>query len=682
MCGIAGIVNLRSGPPPDPALLRRMACSVRHRGPDAFGIYRDAEAGLAHARLAVIDLALGRQPLANEDGTLWISFNGEVYNYLELRPELEACGHRFATATDTEVLLHAFEEWGEAAVERFNGQFALALWDRRRRRLLLARDRLGVRPLYTAERSGRLWFASEVKSLFAIPELPRAIAPEGLDEVFTFWANVAPMTPFEGVRELPPGHVLVHDLGAGTSRLRAYWEPRYPVARAPIQRSLDEAVEMLRDALARATRLRLLRSDVPVGCYVSGGLDSSLVAALAQRATRRRLETFSVRFEDAEFDETRWQRVLTRQLGSDHREIRVAKSDIADVFPDVVFHAERPLLRTAPAPLYLLSRLTNECGVKVVLTGEGADELLAGYDLFREAKVRAFWARQPESRLRPLLLDRLYPYLARSPVSAKAMARRFFGQDLHRCGEPGFSHLPRWRAAASLERLFSAPLRERLRDRDAVGRLLSSLPEPFAAWDALSQAQYLELRTLLSGYILSSQGDRMLMAHSVEGRFPFLDPEVVELCNALPPSYKLHVLDEKHVLKRAARGLVPQEILERSKQPYRAPDAACFVGREAPEYVAELLAERALRDSGLFDPEAVRLLVAKCRARAERGPLSNADNMALVGVLSTQLLWDRLVRRAPPLHETPIEEVTARTSDHAPAAAGRGAASARRATPR
>ena len=670
MCGIAGIVNLRPGPPPDPALLRRMACSVRHRGPDEFGIYRDAEVGLAHARLSVIDLALGRQPLSNEDGTLWISFNGEVYNYLEMRPELEARGHRFTTATDTEVLLHAFEEWGDDAIGRFNGQFALALWDRRRRRLLLARDRLGVRPLYTAERAGRLCFASEVKSLFADPEFPRRIDPEGLDEVFTFWANVAPTTPFAGVRELAPGHVLVHDVGAGRSRVSAYWEPRYPPARAPARLSLDEAAEALRGALDRATRLRLMRSDVPVGSYLSGGLDSSLVAALARGANGGRFETFSVRFADAEFDETRWQLAMARQLGSEHHEIRVTANDIAGVFPDVVFHAERPVLRTAPAPLYLLSRLTHDCGFKVVLTGEGADEMLAGYDLFREAKVRAFWARQPGSRLRPLLLERLYPYLARSPAAAKGMARSFFAHGLDRAGEPGFSHAPRWRATSSLKRLFSAVMRDALRGADAERRLLSSLPKEFGGWDALSQAQYLELRTLLSGYILSSQGDRMLMAHSVEGRFPFLDRDVVELCNALPPPYKLRVLDEKHVLKRAARGLVPDEIIARPKQPYRAPDAACFAGDDAPEYVEDLLGERALRESGLFDPAAVRLLLSKCRARTRLGPLSNADNMALVGVLSTQILWDRLVRSPPPVRETPIEEIEARLVD---AAAGSAA---------
>ncbi len=663
MCGIAGILNLRDLPPPDPARLRGMAAALRHRGPDEFGIYRDEEAGLAHARLSVIDLALGRQPLSNEDDTLWISFNGEVYNYLELRPELEARGHRFRTASDTEVLVHAYEEWGERAVERFNGQFAFAIWDRRRRRLLLARDRLGVRPLHVAEHEGRLYFASEIKAFFADPGFPRELDPAGLDEVFTFWANVAPSTPFRGVRELPPAHLQVVDLASGQTRTHAYWRAEYPVRGARPRLTLDEASEALRAELERATRLRVLRADVAVGSYLSGGLDSSLVAALARRATSGTLATFSLRFTEAEFDETRFQRAMVSRLGSEHHEIEVSRRAIAEIFPDVILHTERPVLRTAPAPLHLLSKLARDCGYKVVLTGEGADEMLAGYDLFREAKVRAFWARQPDSPSRPRLLERLYPWLERSPAAAKGMARRFFGQDLARAGEPGFSHFPRWHSASALKRLFSRDTAAAIAGVDAQAGLLATLPPEFSSWDELSKAQYLEVRTLLSGYILSSQGDRMLMAHSVEGRFPFLDPGVVEFCNGLPPAYKLSGLDEKHVLKRAARDLVPEEILVRPKQPYRAPDAACFTGREVPEEIEHALSREALDASGIFDSAAVSQLVAKCRRREAIGPLSNADNMALVGVLSTQLLWDRLVRRPSPVPEVEIVERQAHSSE-------------------
>ena len=296
----------------------------------------------------------------------------------------------------------------------------------------------------------------------------------------------------------------------------------------------------------------------------------------------------------------------------------------------------------------------RDAGIKVVLTGEGADEMFAGYDLFREGRVRRFWGRQPASTLRPRLLERLYPYLARSPVAQRAMARAFFGRELEAWAAPGFAHLPRWRSAAALQRLFPAELRDELGRTDVVGRLLASLPGDFGGWDPLAQDQYLEARTLLSGYLLSSQGDRMLMAHSVEGRFPFLDPDVVELANALPASFKLRGLDEKHVLKRAARGLVPDEILRRPKQPYRAPDALSFVGRGSPDWVADLVGERALEDAGVFDPFAVGRLWRKCREAASGEPLSNADNMALVGVLSTALLHEQLVRR-PPSRVEPVE---------------------------
>ena len=647
MCGIAGIVALRDGAaPPSPEQLRRMAAALRHRGPDELGIYRDPRAGLAHARLSIIDLASGQQPLANEDDALWVVFNGEIFNYLELREELLALGHSFRTRSDTEVIVHAFEAWGDACFARFNGQFAIALWDTRRSSLVLARDRLGVRPLYLCEHGGRLFFASEVKAIHAADRsISRALDPVGLDQTFTFWSVVPPQSVFQGVEELRPGHVRTYARGAW--RERAFWEMQFPTATAEgFAGSFADAVASVRTSLERATSLRMLRADVPVGCYLSGGLDSSLVAALGRRATGGSFRTFSLRFEDAEYDETEHQRAMARRLGSEHREVVVSRGDIARVLPEVVAHAERPLLRTAPAPLFLLSRLVRAEGIKVVLTGEGADEFFGGYDLYREARVRRFWAREPGSERRPRLLERLYPYLARSPVQGR-MAREFFGRDLHRWREPGFAHEPRWRTTAALKRLFSDEIRRATASRDAVAELLASLPADFPRWSDLARDQYLEVRTLLTGYLLSSQGDRMLMAHSVEGRFPFLDVNVVALANSLPPSYKLHVLQEKHVLKHAAEGLVPREILARKKQPYRAPDAQCFFGPGAPSWVEEAVSEAAVRAAGVFEPRAVSALWAKCRARHDQGPFSNSDNMAVVGVLTTQLLHDRLVRRAP-----------------------------------
>ncbi|MBI5517964.1 MAG: asparagine synthase (glutamine-hydrolyzing) [Deltaproteobacteria bacterium] len=652
MCGIAGLVNLTDRHEPPPAeLLRRMARAIRHRGPDEFGYYRDARAGLCHARLSIIDLATGQQPLANEDETVWIVFNGEVFNYVELREELEALGHRFRTHSDTEVIVHAWEAWGEDAFARFNGQWAVALWDTKSQRLVLTRDRVGVRPLYLHERDGRLWFGSEVKALFADPTVPRALDPAGLDETFTFWAAVAPRTVYRGVEELRPGAVRVYERD-GSRRERLYWQPTYPrcfprAEREPYPLSLDEATEALEAHLTRATQLRMLRADVPVGSYLSGGLDSSLTAHLGRQAKEGEFRTFSLRFEDAEYDETKYQRMMSERLHSSHAEVVVSRADIARAFKDVVRFTERPILRTAPAPLYLLSKLVRDSGFKVVLTGEGADEMLAGYDLFREARIRRFWARHPDSKLRPRLFDRLYPYLARSPQQARGMALQFWARGLEKASEPGFSHDPRWTSTGALKRFFTQELRDQV-GRDCVAELTGELPSGFKGWDPLAQAQYLEVITLLSSYLLSSQGDRMLMANSVEGRFPFLDKDVMDFCNGLPASYKLAVLDEKHLLKRVARGKLPPDIVSRPKQPYRAPDALSFIAEGAPEYIAESFSEAALADAGVFNVRAARTLYEKC-VRRGRDPggaeqFSNADNMAFVGILSTQLVHHWLIR--------------------------------------
>jgi asparagine synthase (glutamine-hydrolysing) len=273
--------------------------------------------------------------------------------------------------------------------------------------------------------------------------------------------------------------------------------------------------------------------------------------------------------------------------------------------------------------------------------------MFAGYDLFREGKVRRFWARQPGSMLRPRLLEVLYPYLSRSPTATRAIAREFFGKDLSNWAMPGFAHQPRWQAAHALQRLFSGRVQDEARRVDVVARLLASLPAAFPTWEALAQDQYLEARTLLSGYLLSSQGDRMLMAHSVEGRFPFLDVDVVELADSLPAAFKLHVLDEKHVLKMVAAGVVPDDVVRRPKQPYRAPDATSFLGPGAPEWIGEVLSERGVEAAGAFEPRSVNRLWKKCREAGNGGRFSNADNMAIVGVLSTGLLHERLIREAP-----------------------------------
>jgi len=635
MCGIAGILNF-DGAPVDPCLPRRMVELLRHRGPDGVGYHCDAGVALGHARLSIIDLAGGGQPMANEDRSLWITFNGEIFNYLELRDDLASRGHRFATRSDTEVILHAFEEYGEACVNHFNGQWAFAIWDTRTRSLFLSRDRLGVRPLYYRAADGCFAFASEMKSILALPGTPREIDPIALDQIFTFWVSIPPRTIFKGVHELPPGHSMT--VGDGGLTLTRYWQPRF-VACPNGAHAEAEYAEELRDLLRDATRLRL-RSDVPVGAYLSGGLDSTVVTALIRQCSDVTLRTFSIAFDDPEFDESAYQREATAYLQTDHQEVRCSYADIGRVFPDMIWHTEKPVLRTAPAPLFLLSKLVRDHHYKVVLTGEGSDEILGGYDIFKEAKIRRFWSARPDSHLRPLLLKRLYPYLPNLQNQSSAYLQAFFHVGSTAAADPFFSHVPRWELTARSKVFFSDAVRAETGKYDGYAELRDLLPPGFSGWDPLGQAQYLETGHLLPGYILSSQGDRVAMAHSIEGRFPFLDHRVVEFASRLPPALKLKVLDEKHLLKACAKDLIPASVRQRSKQPYRAPDGKSFFHGARPGYVDELLSPEQVRSDGLFDPLAVARLVEKFRAGRAIGI---KDNMALTGILSTQLLVDQYI---------------------------------------
>jgi len=638
MCGICGIVTTREAPP-DLDLVRHMLGRLQHRGPDSSGYYRDHRAALGHARLAIIDTEGGAQPLCNEDGNLWVTFNGEIFNYVELAAELKALGHEFRTASDTEVIVHAWEEWGESCFSRFNGQWALALWDRRQERLILSRDRLGVRPLYFTHDRNRLIFASEVKALLADPTVPRSLDPVGLDQTFTYWSTVAPRTVFAGIEQLEPGYFAVFDRDG--LRKAPYWTIQFPQRFAEVSQDVDVNAAGLRDRIVEAARLRFLRSDVPVGAYLSGGIDSSVTAAVIARYTDAPLHTFSLRFADAEFDEGHYQQQMVERLGAKHEDIVVTATEIANVFPEVVWHAETPILRAAPAPLFLLSRLVRDSGFKVVVTGEGADEVLGGYDIYREAQVRLFWSRDPESKLRGRAAELLYPWMLRSPGRAPAFARSFFGRNLDPA-DPALSHRPRWDSTNALRSLLAPGLRDALRP-DRADDVVARMPGDSAGWDPLSRAQWLEMTTLLPGYILASQGDRMLMANSIEGRFPFLDRDVVEFANALPARHKLQGLNEKYLLKRAFADLVPDEILHRPKQPYRAPDAASFFfGGTTPAWLDEVTSPEAIRAAGLFDPAQVAGLFAKCRQRGGAG-MGNTDNMRVLAVISAQLTHQQFI---------------------------------------
>jgi asparagine synthase (glutamine-hydrolysing) len=643
VCGIAGIAAT-NGDRIDADRLADMIAMLAHRGPDGHGLHVDRSVGLAHARLSIVDLAGGRQPMSNEDGSIWITFNGEIFNHVELREELTRKGHHFRTRSDTEVILHLYEEEGADAVRRLNGQWAFGLWDARRRLLFLSRDRIGVRPLFYHRSTRRLLFASEIKALFADPSVSRALDPRGLDNIFTFWTTLPPRTVFRDVRELPPGHSLLWRDGECVET--THWQPTF--APSDDTRPESDWIEELDACLTTATRLRL-RADVPVGALLSGGLDSSLITTLAARTSPAPPRTFSIAFDDPEFDESLHQRRVARALNVDHRELRCSHDDIVRVFPDVVWHAETPILRTAPAPMFLLARCVRDAGYKVVLTGEGADEIFGGYAIFKEAKLRRFWSKHPESRLRPLLLSRLYPFMPELKRQPPAFREGFFHVKPDDVAHPCFSHLPRWRLTSRLKLFFSNATRDALNGYDSIAERSSQLPPAYETWDELSRAQYLEMTSLLPGYILSSQGDRMAMAHGVEGRFPFLDPDVVSFGSRLPASLKLRRLVEKYLLKRFASSIVPAPVWRRSKQPYRAPGAKAFFDGRAG-YVGDLLSSDQLRRDGIFNPRAVELLLRKYRAGRA---VAEKDDMALVAILSTQIVLDRFVNHFEVSHGAP-----------------------------
>lgn len=649
MCGVAGVLDWRAQAnpvwSPDDGLLGRMADALHHRGPDGRGFLKRPELSLAHTRLAIVDLAGGDQPIFNEDGSIAVVFNGEVFNHIELRAELESLGHRFATRSDTEVIVHLYEQHGDDFVHHLNGQFAIVLWDERRQRLLLVRDRVGIAPLHyrIGETSDehQLIFGSEVKALLpALVRSPR-VNLGALDHIFTCWTPVGGETLFEGIRSLEPGTMLIAETDRDKRLLatvRRYWDWRFPLSPDDFLQGSDEALlEELRGRLVDATVIRL-RADVPVGAYLSGGLDSSILTSVIHHESDAPLRTFSIGFEDASLDESAQQREMIDFLRARHSRIECRHEDIGQGLMDTVWHTECAVLRTAPVPMRLLSGLVRREGFKVVLTGEGADEVFGGYDLFKEAQLRQFWAREPGSTRRPQLLQRLYPWLAGQSGRSDAFMRGFYGAGL---GEPDdllFSHGPRF-DTTSKARMFLLEPRPGHASLDDIRALM---PPEAGRWHPLARAQYLEARLLMGNYLLSSQGDRMLMANGVEGRFPYLDHRVIEFANRLPPRLKLRGLREKIGLRQAMARYLPERTRMRHKQPYRAPDAAALFNPTTGEplpFVSDLLAPPSLARSGCFDSHRAGLLLRKASRQPEA--LGTRDNQALIGMVTLQA-WHRL----------------------------------------
>jgi len=636
MCGIAGIFNMIGTDSVSLNALRSMVGVLIHRGPDESGYYLDDHVGLGHARLSIIDLPGGTQPIHNEDRSLWIIYNGETYNYQELRSQLQQKGHRFYTKSDTEVILHLYEEYGADCLSRMNGQFALVIWDAKKKQLFLARDRVGIRPLYYTVMDNTFIFASEIKAIFVNKKVPREIDPLAMDQIFTFWTTLSPRTVFTGVNELPPGHYM--KVLNGRITLKKYWDIPFYSRSEQLDQTPAEICEQIRELLLDAVRIRL-RADVPVGCYLSGGLDSSAVAGMIVRNFNRDVRTFGIRFEQKDFDEGQYQNRVVSWLQANHTEITATNENIGMFLPMCLWHCEKPILRTAPIPLFLLSELVNQSGLKVALTGEGADEVFAGYNIFKEAKIRKFWSRYPDSQKRAELINKLYPYIFDNPRLRYSM-QTFFARDLDKADDPVFSHLIRWGNTSRIKSLFSAELQDAIGDYDGYQQVRDNLPPDYGKWDYLSKAQYLEMSIFLSNYLLSSQGDRVAMAHSVEIRLPFLDPRIMELMARIPAKWKIIGTNEKYLLKKAFHNILPDQIVQRSKHPYRAPIRQSLLNGKTTQYTKEMLSERALKKTGLFDTNKVKKFLWKIHNMDNP---SEIDCMALVGVLSTQLILHQFV---------------------------------------
>jgi asparagine synthase (glutamine-hydrolysing) len=641
MCGIAGIYNFNSPDKPvSENILKNMLSVIRHRGPDESGIYSGKNISLGNVRLSIIDLAAGQQPISVRNDRYWIVYNGELFNYIELRQELESLGCYFKTHTDTEVVLQAYAQFGSACLNKFNGQYAIAIWDKLNNELFLARDRVGIRPLFYSMQNGSLTFCSEVKGIFENPEINRSLSAKGISQVFTYWTTLTPNTPYENIYELPPGHFMM--INPSGINIEQYWSLDFSEEKPKESVNINESVEGLRELFSDAVRIRL-RADVEVAAYLSGGIDSSVTTAFIKEIEPNILNTFSIGFSDKDFDETNYQLEAAKYYNTNHVAFSCTSEEIGQHFYDTVKHTEFPILRTAPTPMYLLSKKVREHNIKVVITGEGADEMLAGYNIFKEAKIRRFWAKEPQSTIRPLLLTKLYPYLPMMKDARSSVLKMFFGYKLGETDNPFYSHLLRWHNTSRIQNYFSNDLRSEVEHYDPLVGLQENMPKDFEHWSDLAKSQYLEATVFMSGYLLSSQGDRMAMANSVEGRYPFLDHRIIEYAALLPADFKLNGLNEKYILKEMMKGKIPDSILKRHKQAYRAPIHTSFFNDNPPDYVEEMFSDKLIQDFGYFDNSKVGKLKEKFKSGNN---ISEVDNMALAGILSTQLVHSMFIKKS------------------------------------
>ena len=620
MCGIAGLVS-RDGLASD---ARARAVAMRdvlvHRGPDEAGLFDDGHAALAHRRLSIVDLTTGQQPLANEDKTVWVSFNGEIYNHADVRRDLEPHGHVYRTRSDTETIVHAYEQWGDECVHRFRGMFAFALWDAPKRRLLLVRDRLGVKPLYWTRVGDTVLFASEIKALFAsgliAPEANEAALPEALSTRYVAGEE----TLFRGVRKLLPGHLLVFE--DGDVRVRQYWDVptgrpegrHYDGSSAGLQARQD-VVARFRALLEESVRLRLM-SDVPLGMFLSGGIDSSAIAALMARMIDRPLQTFSVAFDERAFNELEYAREVARAIGADPHEIVINDRDFFGALPRLVWHEDEPIAHPSSVPLYFVSALARQ-HVTVVLTGEGSDELLAGYGKYPRIawnwRAGTIYERMLPAAARRAVADSVVPRL---PGRLGRYARRSF-LAMDRTPQSMFLDNFASITLAEQRQLLSQRLRASIEPRHAYASSIAYFDAPNGGSTLLDRLLYADIKTYLVELLMKQ--DQMSMATSIESRVPFLDHKLVEFAATLPDRWKLSGLTTKRVLREAMRGVLPPSILNRPKMGFPVPFASWMRG-EWNDIARDVLLDGRTRQRGIIDPPAVdQLLRDHAAGRTEGG---------------------------------------------------------------
>jgi asparagine synthase (glutamine-hydrolysing) len=651
MCGIAGIVDLAGSRIVADGIIQRMTQAIIHRGPDEEGYFQRPGVVLGSRRLSIVGLADGQQPVANEDRTVSVVFNGEFFDYPEQRAELESRGHRLVTHCDTEIVPHLWEENQEGVFERLRGQFALALWDERRHRLVLGRDRFGICPLYWTRQGDWLLFASEIKALLASGLVPARPDLRGIDHIFTFAALPGPTTCFEGVQLLPPGHYLRIVPGnpnrgaAPAISEHAYWEMDFP-DRGEEDPGHDSRalVDRFEQIMLQAVEQRL-RADVPVGAYLSGGVDSSMTTALACHLKGPAINTYTIRVDAPELDELSAANLVARHIGTKPPIVQEFRaSDTLNTYPQLIQAAEAPVIDTSCAALLLLAQRVHSCGQKVVLTGEGADEWLVGYPWYKAAKLFGFLDLLPglplSDRLRRAYLR--LNHVPQYPAEFRRDVEESIGGPnawIDAYGVLGISKL----------RFYAAPLLEVLEKTNPWADLQIPLDRA-RRWHPLNRGVWVAARVTLAGHLLQAKGDRVSMHSSVEVRYPFLDEDVFDFLAGLHPRWKLHGFRDKHLLRLLAERWLPPSVYRRRKVIFRAPLDSFHVEPE-PAFVAQLLSEESLRRTGYFDVAAVH----HWRRAFRRMPVGSLPRLSvelgLTAVVATQL-WHHLFI-GPELAELP-----------------------------